>query len=206
MTEQTLSTRRWRSVAVVIVVALATAACTAGDTTPEVATVSSTTVDGPGPSDAPNSDGARDNAALSTEDAVLAYAECMRDHGVDFQDPQFLPDGSFAFRGVPTADEATMNAANEACQPILADVVSESHTDPQTVAENQDRALEFAACMRDHGIDFPDPEASPSGDVVISGSDFDPSDPDFQAALAECQSIFGGLGGTTDGGYIGGGG
>ena len=46
------------------------------------------------------------------------------------------------------------------------------------------------------------------GTYSIFGSlyQFDPSDPDFQAALAECQSIFGGLGGTTDGGYIGGGG
>jgi hypothetical protein len=62
--------------------------------------------------------------------------------------------------------------------------------------------LAFAQCMRDHGIDYPDPVFSEDGGVTLIGPDegaagFDPNDPAFQAAQEACQEIFGGSGPVT---------
>lgn len=148
---------------------------------------------------------------LTTEDALLGYAECMRIEGVtDFPDPTFLEDGSFLI-AAGTASEATTLKASATCKPLLDAVVAEFDHDAGGAADVTDQALEFSRCMRANGIDFPDPLVSAGGDVSIGdGSDgpaLDPGSPEFQAALAVCQPlIFGGIGGTLDGGYIGGGG
>jgi hypothetical protein len=51
----------------------------------------------------------------------------------------------------------------------------------------QDAALRFTRCMRDHGVDVPDPKAG-SGGFLIGGpsSKIDPEDPAFQAAQKAC--------------------
>jgi hypothetical protein len=67
---------------------------------------------------------------------------------------------------------------------------------PPELSEEQeqkfkDAALEHARCMRDHGIDFPDPTFSEGGGATIKlgkGS-VDPNDPDFKAAEKECREI-----------------
>jgi len=68
---------------------------------------------------------------------------------------------------------------------------------------NQDRAdaaLEFAECMRENGIDMPDPEVSEGGGVRIGGpggggGGVDPNSEEFQAAQEECQPILDEAGG-----------
>jgi hypothetical protein len=58
----------------------------------------------------------------------------------------------------------------------------------------EDAALEFAECMRENGIDMPDPQVS-DGRVRIGGGPggggggMDPNSEEFQAAQAECQPI-----------------
>jgi len=66
----------------------------------------------------------------------------------------------------------------------------------------QDQMLAFSQCMRDNGIDYPDPEFSDDGGVTIIGGPgeggegfaMEPSDPAFQAAQEACQEIFRGGG------------
>ena len=51
------------------------------------------------------------------------------------------------------------------------------------------QALAFAKCMREHGIDMPDPEFEGGGTVrsIAPGDGLDPNDPQMQAAMKECQ-------------------
>lgn len=84
--------------------------------------------------------------------------------------------------------------------------VAASSSDAPTET-NEEAALTFAQCMRDSGIDFPDPtvdeNGTPSfGDAFRSGSDgeFDPQSDEFGAALETCDALtadvtFGGHGG-----------
>src|SRR5262245_43253358 len=99
----------------------------------------------------------------ASRDAQLAYARCMRDHGIsDFPDPQ--PGGGFALQGGPGSDldpnNTSFKAADDACKPLL--------PAPPTGQEAESRAaaLRFARCMRAHGFpDFPDPNAEGGVDI-----------------------------------------
>jgi hypothetical protein len=146
-------------------------------------------------------------AAVDPEQAVLDFAACMREHGVDMPDPEinsagggigfgFTIQGEASDQGTDDAQMQQMQEANEACQHFLEGVVQEFERPDMT--EMQDQMLAFSQCMRDHGIDYPDPEFSEDGGVTIFGGPgeggMDPSDPDFQAAQEACQEIFGGQG------------
>jgi len=140
----------------------------------------------------------------------------MREHGVDMPDPEidaaggglafgFTIQGEASDQGPDAAEMQQMQEASEACQHFLEGVVQEFEQTDMT--EMQDQMLAFSQCMRDHGIDYPDPVFSEDGGVTLIGPDegtggFDPTDPDFQAAQEACQEIFGGSGPMT---VIGGG-
>ena len=58
--------------------------------------------------------------------------------------------------------------------------------------------LQFAQCMREHGIDMPDPQFGENGEVTVSaggeeGGGPGPMDDDFQAAVEECGGSDGGM-------------
>jgi hypothetical protein len=107
------------------------------------------------------------------EDALLEYAQCMRDHGIDMQDPEF--DGGRVTMGGgpgqgpgPASDE--YEAADEACRPLMEDARPEREPlDPEEQAERQDQLTAMAECMRDRGYDMPDPEVSADGGVIMRG-------------------------------------
>ena len=91
----------------------------------------------------------------------------------------------------------------EACQQFLGDAIGDrAEIDP----EMQDKMLEFAQCMRDNGVDFPDPDVSGGGGRIQIGGPggIDPSSKDFQAAQEACQSILGEFGPQFNGGPGGG--
>ena len=68
--------------------------------------------------------------------------------------------------------------------------MGEIELDPEQEAEMREQLLEFAECMRDHGIDMPDPVFYEDGRVTMSaeaGERFEPGDDEtFEAASEEC--------------------
>ena len=59
-------------------------------------------------------------------------------------------------------------------------------------AANHDKALKFAACMRDNGVKgFPDPDASGTFtiDGVVNGSSLDPDSAAWKKALGACKDL-----------------
>lgn len=128
-------------------------------------------------------------AAQSGADTALEFAQCMRDEGVeDFPDPEIGDDGSVQITGGGVdADDPDVQAAQEACRPILDQGQPSGPVDEEREAELQEQVLAFAQCMREHGIDFPDPDVNGGQVLMGAGEGVDPNSPEFQDAMAACQ-------------------
>jgi hypothetical protein len=57
----------------------------------------------------------------------------------------------------------------------------------ETEASFDDAQVEFAECMRENGVDFPDPSSGEEGPGAFT--DIDTDTPEFEAANEECGSI-----------------
>jgi hypothetical protein len=135
------------------------------------------------------------------QQAALAYARCMRAHGVpDFPDPDTNGDfhlsdnqqggGSKGSGSNSVSSQET--AADHVCHHLLA-------AGPQLNAAQNQHALsqlvKYAQCMRAHGVpNFPDPHTTNGGIGVPSGIGFDMSgidqnSPQYRSAEQACQSL-----------------
>ncbi len=172
-----------------LAVAVALAACGGGQATPGVATgrnVTATT------NSSTSSVASADRGSKAT--GLLAYAACMRSHGVaNFPDP--AGSGGIPKEGVIQAERAVSNsqvlAAQNACRDLLPAGGSLSGQAVQRVdAAQQQDYLKVAACMRSHGISsFPDP-TFPDGSVNFRlPSSVDPGSSQFTRARQMCQKL-----------------
>jgi hypothetical protein len=69
---------------------------------------------------------------------------------------------------------------------------SDSSSGGNTTASNQEKAVKFAQCMREHGVSqFPDPDASGNLtiDGVLNGSSIDPNSSTWQHASSACKDL-----------------
>ena len=148
-----------------------------------------------------------DTTAVDPEQAMLDFAQCMRDQGIDMADPTTDENGNFQMMRpsgggeggeFDPADREAMQAAREACSEYLEGLAQQF--DRPDMTEMQDLMLEYAACMRENGVDMPDPDFADSADspgqgpgarLGFTSGDYDPDDPVFQAANEACQDIFG---------------
>ncbi|MGC2240084.1 MAG: hypothetical protein WA726_04540 [Acidimicrobiia bacterium] len=150
------------------------------------------------------------------EAAAMAFTQCMRDNGVEMEDPTVDGDGN-VIPGRPTnlpqpgsggqdgpggAFGEELRSAFEACGDLLSGTAF--GFTPEDLTAIQDQLLEFAQCLRDQGLDVADPDLSNlagGGDGGgrgrgLFGLDF--QDPDVQTAVEACQDHLpnvGGLGG-----------
>jgi len=123
----------------------------------------------------------------------LKFAECLRSHGLpDFPDPSsngtfHITSSSGAVPGSPQFE-----AAQKACRKFTPN--GGAPPSPAQQARMLAQSLQYAECMRSHGItDFPDPQSS-NGRVGFSitaspGSDLNPNNPRFQAAQTACEKL-----------------
>ncbi len=135
------------------------------------------------------------------QEAMLDYAACMRDNGVDMPDPEFTEDGGMMMSMGAAAGEGPdpeeYEAAHEACEHFMEAARSNIEVDPERQAEMQEQMLEFAQCMRDHGIDMPDPEFGEDGGVSIQvgGPNDEEAGPRSDEEFAEASEACGQEGG-----------
>lgn len=133
-------------------------------------------------------------AADKQQEQLLSFAQCMREHGVDMPDPEIDDDGLVMIGSGPDGADVSredMEEAQQACQDLMP--AMEEPTEKER-AEMEDALLEFAECMRDHGIDMPDPSeggfiGSTDGDEGDVGPAVDFDDPDFKAAQEACGDL-----------------
>jgi hypothetical protein len=119
---------------------------------------------------------------------ALAFARCMRQHGLpNMPDPKLSGDGGIAQpfpRGVGPNDPK-VKAAQQACRQHLPNGGQVQRPSPQ----EQQEALAFARCMRQHGINMPDPQITAEGvlldEQLPTGMRKD--DPRLKAAERACE-------------------
>src|SRR5581483_562155 len=155
--------------------------------------------------DSDSTDKDKNGKKTNPEDAMLAFARCMREHGVDMPDPDTSGDGVVTFSASASGDGGSGGAApidiegdkfkeaNEACRDLMGDAGPMNMT-PEQQQEMQDQALAFSRCMREHGINMPDPTFGEGGGMMMKidkDSGIDPSDPKFEEAQQACGSAFG---------------
>ena len=155
------------------------------------------------------SSGSPDPGGSSPPPSAVAFASCMRSHGVpNFPDPSgsgALPKTSPQRLKVSSSQFQT---AQGACQHLLPSTVTNSALQQCeaagicTRAETQlmlNAGLRFAACMRSHGLPkWPDPTSDSQGRVAfaisVSKDGFDPHSPRIEAKANECGHLMPGGG------------
>ena len=125
---------------------------------------------------------------ITFEEGVLNFAQCMREEGINFPDPTFDIDGNPQFDNLEIENEDEFETAFENCEDILRNALPEQFDlDPEVEAALVDASLEFSQCMRDQGIDFPDPKPGEFGFFAFRDADIDFSSEEVQEAFEICQ-------------------
>jgi hypothetical protein len=175
-----------RPILALAVLAAVLAACSGGGAKPSGVA----TLDDPAASTSPDGSAAP-SASVSPQDAMLAFAKCMREHGVDMPDPVVNADGGMSVTIGATAGESIdatkMQAANEACKDLMPGPTNGGPA--QMTPEQQDAMLAFAKCMRAHGVNMPDPDFGTGGAIQIGADGIAFDSPTFKAADDACRSI-----------------
>lgn len=145
-------------------------------------------------------------ADVPDDEAVLEWAACMRDNGVDIEDPTVDADGNIQL-GAPGGDfdpqSADFQSAAESCGALLEGTTFSGAN--RGVDGLQEGLVAFTTCLRDEGLDVGDVDFSggqPAGGAPDAGSDeslidrlatvipgFDPADPSTEQAVATCEPI-----------------
>jgi hypothetical protein len=104
----------------------------------------------------------------SDEDKIRDFTKCMRDHGVDIPEPTSAPKGGSTGGGKGGVgimvqgngpDKEKIDKANEACRPLLPN----GGAPPKLDAQQLDEMRKMAQCMREHGVNVPDPDPNNPG-------------------------------------------
>jgi hypothetical protein len=114
------------------------------------------------------------------QEAALAYAQCIRDHGyAEFPDPD--PEGGFRFL-IEQGSAPRFQAAADACR----DLAPEGMRDEGVTPAEMDALIKLSQCVRENGVaEFPDP--GPRGNYDLSGLGIKPGDARLEAALTACR-------------------
>jgi hypothetical protein len=125
--------------------------------------------------------------------AALAWAECLRSHGIpNFPDPIAGHKAQFPDSAGPSlgSNAPSVLSAEQSCKGLHAAIVGASSSESGS-RTNQDAAfLEFARCMRAHGVpNYPDPNYGKNGRPIspnLASHGIDPRSPAFTNAARAC--------------------
>jgi hypothetical protein len=123
------------------------------------------------------------SAASGSAADMLAYAQCVRAHGVpDWPDPG--ANGQEPASTKNLVSDPHFTAANNACRHL-----AQGGSSVQFAADTR-QYVQFAQCVRAHGVpNFPDPSTDPDGSPVfnLGNSGVNVQSPQVQTAALGCQ-------------------
>jgi hypothetical protein len=183
--------RSRRAVAIagaVLALGMALAGCGGGSSSSGVAHLSTSASGGPAAGGAGTSSAA---SSASTQQKMVAYAQCMRTHGVpNFPDPTSSGGNSkeAAIRAFKEVSNSQAEAAQTACQHLQP---NGGQPNKAELARHIGDLLAFARCIRARGVPrFPDP--SSSGQVthaMLANAGVDAHQPAVLRAADACVSV-----------------
>lgn len=146
-------------------------------------------------------------SAGGKRDAMLAFAQCVRTHGVpNFPDPGSDGQGGIQIAAQQRAGSGAAMSVNgvsvsapafqSAMQSCRKDLPNGGHPPPLSAARRA-AMLRFSHCMRNHGItNFPDPTFGSGGAVGLRfgpTTGINPQSSAFQQAQKACAAVGGGF-------------
>jgi hypothetical protein len=120
---------------------------------------------------------------------AIAYSRCMRSHGVpSFPDPTISRSGGHVGIGMSipasVSGSPAFKTAEQACGKLAPGGEGGSGGAAPITAQQHQEIVQFAACVRSHGIsNFPDPDATGTFHVVGIKTNA----PAFTTAIQKCQ-------------------
>jgi hypothetical protein len=190
--------RRILVAAVLAALTLTGAACGDGDDNTDVASLDAGDHGAADDTGDRGGDGPDQPTDEEVEEAMLEFSQCMREHGIDMPDPDTSGGGGAVMIGPGSEDGAPdmdeFEAADEACRHLIEDVMGTPQgMSPEEQAEMQDRMLEHTQCMREHGVDLPDPVFGDGGMITQElAGEVDPTADEFAQAQEACGDLLGG--------------
>jgi hypothetical protein len=141
----------------------------------------------------PTSSGTGSKKGPNAEDrtAMLDFARCMRQHGVDMPDPTFSDGGARVEQhsGPGKLSPEKQRSADQACKKYQDKIKPPALSDAEK-EKFKKQALAQSRCMRAHGIDMPDPTFDENGGATVKigegAGGVRPDDPKFRAAQRAC--------------------
>ncbi len=135
-----------------------------------------------GPGGSSNAGGLVSSQAASSK--AVAFSHCMRSHGVpDFPDP-------FSRGGVPKVTPQQVGVSNSQFQVAERACAQLLQPTQAQVPEIMTGMLNFARCMRSHGVpNWPDPSTDSSGQPVFNIPGIDPDSPRVSNTADECTHL-----------------
>ena len=145
-------------------------------------------------------DSTENSTAKTDEEIATDFTECMRSEGFELPDPELNADGSVnveAIRDNLIADpnfnfqsRKTQQSLAE-CIPLLEGATFAQQPTEEELVEFQDNLLQFAECLRENGLDVPDPDFNDGTNGIRTMlAEVDMTDSKVQATIAKCQSTF----------------
>jgi hypothetical protein len=163
---------------------LLVAGCGGGGSTATVASLG-----GPGAS---RSGSARPYTVAQGDRDLIAFARCMRAHGVQMSDPFHVPGHTGLSIDLPVRDVAT-RFAYRACNGLIQPIIEAKQSGARSRGAADIPALtRYAECMRSHDIPMLDPNsmgADSLGNVPGITSNFGRYSPQFRQADAVCRRL-----------------
>ena len=136
---------------------------------------------------------AEDQAAGLDQDdkAELRFARCMREHGVDVPDPRGAGNEPTAIRLPKGANPQPLQSAERACRRFLREAARGKPPSEVQQPEFRDRIIKYARCMRQQGVDMPDPQPGDGGVIKVGPGPgrVNPESATFRRADQQCRRL-----------------
>ncbi|MGC5566896.1 hypothetical protein ACPYPG_29100 [Streptomyces sp. FR-108] len=141
-------------------------------------------------SDGAGDDKAKDSLAgdsgKTDEDKAVEYRKCLRDNGLKVPEPDPKKGGMQKGLTITESEKGKAEKAFKACKDK-----APNGGRPQEVSQaDKDNALKFAKCMRDNGVNMPDPQFNKGGaSRAMPMPKTDADKKKFEKALKACEGL-----------------
>ncbi|MDF5755417.1 hypothetical protein [Spongiactinospora sp. TRM90649] len=116
------------------------------------------------------------SASPAVSSDPVKFAQCMRENGIQMDDPGGK--GEIKVR-IPSGDKSKLDKAHKACSKYMEGKFGGKRLDDPRM---RDAMLAFAKCMRERGVDMPDPKPDEGFMVKLKRSD-----PKWEQAMKACE-------------------